>query len=816
VFSSFNPTVQVPGETVPTSLLVPTEAGSGNFATQYPTSGTSPTRNAGDVFITLGSLPNGDGLGNLEDVYLSDGTASNSTNSDNANYIANNQPVGDETWSWAASGGTAGPLDLPIDVQGGSTSGVIDMTFRPIRNESNTTMTLRYVVQDGSGTHSYYTQFTGGSSDVTEVGATWNHNASVVDLSPAMNGGQPIPNEVAFTIPGTNTTSTDTLDDILDATSGTYASGAYDRLYLEPGTYTVDYSSTTNPALTIARPIQLDGSTSAILSFAANSTPPSPTQPETDYGDAIDIGSSHVTLSNFQIRFPNQVYFSSGTVIGAGPLSGNSLTNELVDVNFQNLNIQGPAQAEHYSNGYASPDGYGNDGLPEQSLIVCYGVSGTIENCTLRGGTTEFDGGPWDVIGNTYLGTVPTDLYYSSSYANAAYRNQVVPSNTYEILSSNSPHDQVIEDNTVSESRPAGTPSSSPLGFAYRFLFYGSGGDGGAAGGYNNLIQGNVAGNGVGRRLGSDLSPMTGNPVPYVQGEVYDNLADYPEFVLNENYRVDYEGVALSVGSSSSQVLSIPSPSVTFYRQPVAAGDVVAILNGQNAGFYDTITQVLDSSDFLMQNALPSGSYQIAICQGLVGSRYVGNQWNLSGTTSTGFDIQGNQFGPQITGNTITGDYTTVIDGDTHYLVNSAINVVAGYVDVASNSTDVGYVYPFPTPTEEWTHSVVFGAVVDDNTIDGTGTGITVGTNLGGNSDLGLTFLTAAITNNLFEGYAAITNPNSLAIPDFSSVLNVGYLTQNLTQTNNPTATTRTRTLGFAVINCVLPAIVPESVLPIC
>ena len=678
-----------------------------------------------------------------------------------------------------------------------ASSGVADLTFPPIRNENGSTMTLRYVVKDSSNNlHSYFTQFIGGQTDVTLIGTTYNHNASVVDVSPAS-----IDNYVTYTDPVSGHSETALLQTLLTDTTG-----EFDRIYLEAGTYTIDYSTTspTSPALTISRPIQLDGSPNAILSFTANSTPPSSTsQGETDYGDAIAISSSHVTLSNFQVRFPNQVYFNSGTAIGVSPpsASGKTITPQLVDVNFQNLNVQGSAPAEHFSingntgqrqdaNGISTLDGYGNDGLRAQSLIDCSDTSGTIENCTLRGGTIEFDGGPWNVIGNTYLGTVPTDLDYSSTYANTSYQNLQIPSNTPEIFASSSPHDQVILDNSVSETQMPGAAASTPLGFAYRFLLY-NGGEG-----YNNLIKNNFADNGVGLRLGSDTSPG-GSFTPSVPDETYHNLFAAPEFVLNEEYRVDYEGTILgTITASNAQVLSIPPPSVTFYRQPVQAGDVVAILSGSNAGQYDTIAQVLDSSDFLMQTPLPSGSYQVSICQGLVGSRYIGNEWDLTGTTSVGFAIQGNQFGPQLSGNTITGDYTTVIDGQQNYYVNSGIELTAGYVDVAGNDDNTGYVYPYPVPTEQWTHDVIFGAVVDDNTINGAARGITAETIMGGNSDLGLTYLSASITNSFFEGYG--TAPTATGYADFSSVLTIGYLRQNSPTSNSGP---RRKTLAFADLN---------------
>src|SRR6202035_3155383 len=145
----------------------------------------------------------------------------------------------------------------------------------------------------------------------------------------------------------------------------------------------------------------------------------------------------------------------------------------------------------------------------------------------LKGGTTEFVGGPWQVVGNTYEGTLP------GTFTAAAFAGHYT-------------HDLVLSNN---QAQPVG-----PSGKTYRFLVLTQSGIGDVV--KNNNVVG--------------IGPMDNDTEPNPNAT---------EVVLTESYDVMYEGAPMTISPDGRivQVSSVLSGSVQ-------AGDVLSILAGPNAG----------------------------------------------------------------------------------------------------------------------------------------------------------------------------------------------------------------------------------------
>ena len=527
-------------------------------------------------------------------------------------------------------------------------------------DEINTTMTLRVTLNNG-GTHaSYYTQFPVNSSTNVNLvspplaGFDLNPSDPGINVTPSAS----IPNQVTYQDPGNNNqTTTSTLAALLTKTGAQYA-----HIHLGPGTYLIDSPNPAQSEVMIGQPLLLEGNPAAILSFTANSwLPVDPAQREPDFAPMISILSSHVTLSGFQVRFPNPVHFISDEGGGVVTISATS-AGPSFDVNLKQLNIEGPAPA-YVGTGSKKAGDLGNttlQGRASQNLISAGGVavSGSIAGNTLRGGGIDLSGGPWIVTNNNDIGTVPTRDQYPSTGA-------TIPAYTGYFVKADLPHDVTVANNHVSVSPYM---SGSPLGDVYR-LFFTKLGDPSALSGYNVLVKNNTFDGGAGRCLTSSVDkPSDPNTFPYV------DPTNDPEVILNETYVVLYEGYALPIAANADgRILTIPPPSFTVGGRPVRNGDVVSILSGPNAGQWRRIAQVIDQGVFLMDLPMPAGSYSVEISRGLVNTVIDGNTIDLRNTTSIGVDLQGNQFGAQVINNHIIGDSSYIINGNGTYNLNVAI-----------------------------------------------------------------------------------------------------------------------------------------------
>jgi hypothetical protein len=203
---------------------------------------------------------------------------------------------------------------------------------------------------------------------------------------------------------------------------------------------------------------------------------------------------------------------------------------------------------------------------------------------------------------------------------------------------------------------------TAPTGKAWRFLVlthYGS----------NDAVRENVV---------SNIGPRDDDTIPHPNA---------PEVILTESYRLHFEGQPAAV-SSNGWVLQIPPPQ----ESPARVGDVVAILTGPKAGEWRRIAQAIDAQTYLMEAPLPTGEMAISMAAGFVNTQFVKNRVESRGSSiAVNMVLVGNHFGTRVTDNEFIG-------GRGSFLIGSFA-------------------------TEEpvhwgWSHTPVFGAVVERNTLE--------------------------------------------------------------------------------------------------
>ena len=225
--------------------------------------------------------------------------------------------------------------------------------------------------------------------------------------------------------------------------------------------------------------------------------------------------------------------------------------------------------------------------------------NGVIANNILRGGPTEFYSGPWQITGNRYLGTLP-NTFSAAAFAGHFTRDLTLANNTVE---------------------PVG-----PSGKTWRFLVL-------TEMGYNDVVRDNFV---------RGIGPMDNDAIPHPNA---------PELILTEAYHIKFEGDLRSV-SSDGWVVQIPPPQGSAPR----VGDVVSVLNGPEAGQYRRITQVLNSTSFVLDAPISLTNRSISISSGFVNERFLQNTIDARGSSiSIGFVMVGNNFGTQIVGNHLSG-----------------------------------------------------------------------------------------------------------------------------------------------------------------
>ncbi len=348
--------------------------------------------------------------------------------------------------------------------------------------------------------------------------------------------------------------------------------------------------------------------------------------------------------------------------------------------------------------------------------------SGTITGSTFQGGSIEVFGGPWTITDNTVLGST------ADTYSPGAFELH-------------SPFDALVQGNHVTQTDPAGRE--------FRLVVL-------AVSGHDNTIEGNTFGGGAGQ-IGDEMSYDTGS-------DQFIGIND-PEVILAESsYGVLFEGRPASV-SADGRLLVLTNLRVGAAPEVTGPGMVVSILAGVNAdgsanmtlaGQWYPVAQQAGLSgstiELLMQDPLPppppGGYYIVEVTGGFVNNTISGNTLDLTGKSSTGIKLDGEDYGTTIVGNHFIGG--TIYD--------DGYNGTAIWLGAAIGSAgSQGVAFPMPWG---WTALPSLGATIEGNTIEDSLGGIQIGVEHTVNywasqvispSETGRVFLTATVTGNTFE-----------------------------------------------------------------
>ena len=446
-------------------------------------------------------------------------------------------------WTYRAAGSSTyvDPSAASMSFHPTAGSSHADLSFAPTRDEAGSTLSLLVRYDDGS---LGVTTLAGGMSDLGKL------SAGIAPTSVVAHPG----------------------DDLGDL------AGRFGTVRLSAGTYNL------SAPLVLNRPVTLAADPGVTLRFAQAAD-------ATTWAAAIKINAGHTTLDGFAVRFAGPVRWTPDVsygpaVIGTSDNTDGYQPDPKIAVNVRNLDLQSP------------PVLAGIEEAPRLLRLVT-ARSGEVSGNTLKGGITEFAGGPWRIVGNTYDGTVPHTVAYGA-------------------FAGHGTHDLVITDNHV---EPIGAS-----GKTYRFL----------------VLTGSGVGDVIARNTVVGIGPMDTDTGPN---------ANAPETILTESYSLDFEGSPAAI-SADRTILQVPS----LQGATPQAGDVVAIVGGAAAGVYARIAQVIDKYTYLLASPLPAGADVVSIARGFIGEIFSGNTIdNRGSTTSVGLDLLGNHFGTTVAGNHFLG-----------------------------------------------------------------------------------------------------------------------------------------------------------------
>jgi len=622
--------------------------------------------------------------------------------------------------AWDSTSATLGHNHIYATLRPDTTN-VADLYFAPERNEApaagstSPTMLLRVALPNDDNV--YVTPF---------VGADWDSSARTNALD-TQSPPSPAP-----------TTEAELRSDLLST------SPEYDTIDLPANTTIV----ITQP-LEITHSVKIVGNNATLL-FQQGETPAWPADASgAIYVDAPAYTNIQLELDDFTIKFDMSTPLRWANPAAAGPAiydpennpggtphavidSGDSNTNlNMTLLTLSNMQIDGPPafDGSTFSSLQAQlmqEVGQAYQYVGEQDLDLIRtndDDSGTIANSTFQGGAIEVFGGPWNITDNTILGST-ADTYSPGAFA------------------LHSPHDVLLEGNQVTQ--------SDPNGREFRLLVL-------AVSGFNDLIEDNSFGGGAGQ-IGDEVgySAVTGQ---------FGGIND-PEIILAEgNYGVLFEGRPGAI-SSDGRLLVLPGLRASVFAGFTGPGLVVSILAGVNddgapdmstAGQWFPVAQQVsltgnNTVELLMQDPLPpmptGGYYVVEVTGGFVNNAFIDNTIDLTGKSSTGIVLDGEDYGSRIAGNDFIGG-TTFDNGYT----GTAISLGAPIGSAPSGNG------AFPLPAG-WTALPNLGAIIDDNTIDDSLGGIIIGVQhgidywtaqVGTASETGRVFLTAAVSGNTFE-----------------------------------------------------------------
>ncbi len=298
-----------------------------------------------------------------------------------------------------------------------------------------------------------------------------------------------------------------------------------------------------------------------------------------------------MTLDGFAVRFAGPVRWADGIVYGPaviGTQSSSPAQSTLADLNLVNLDLESP------------PSDDATRWVEATRLVRLVGaLGGRIEECTLRGGTVEFTGGPWRIVGNQYHGTPP------GTFSPA-------------VFAGHDTHDLILQDNHARSEPSAGK--------TWHFLVL-------TGGGHRDLVDGNHV---------EGIGPRDDDTIPDMNS---------PEIMLTESYRLHFEGRPMIV-SKDGRLVRIARPQGT----PVRSGDALAILTGTGAGRWGRIVQVIDPTTYLVEPPLPDGVPDISIATGFIRETFSRNTIDArGGSHAANLVLVGNHFGTSVVENRLIG-----------------------------------------------------------------------------------------------------------------------------------------------------------------
>lgn len=260
------------------------------------------------------------------------------------------------TWVYRRDGNVRSPIPegMPADplvVRPGPSRDAVDLYFPPYRDETGSTLTLRFVERDGRVA---VLRFPGGTCDYF----------------------------LRAPRPGTTTAQAKPGDD-LNALANQHGT-----VNLAPGTYRLIHP------LVLDHPVNLKSEGKATLVFAqAPGDPP--------WTAAIKIHAGNTTLEGFAVRFEgiprwdHEVSYGPA-VIGTTDNRDQGHNDLKVNITLTRLDLEGPA-AEDPSKWVEAV----------RLVRLTNARGGNITGNILRGGPIEFFDGPWRIVNNDYRGTPP-------------------------------------------------------------------------------------------------------------------------------------------------------------------------------------------------------------------------------------------------------------------------------------------------------------------------------------------------------------------------------------------------------------------------
>jgi hypothetical protein len=315
--------------------------------------------------------------------------------------------------------------------------------------------------------------------------------------------------------------------------------------------------------------------------------------PEPSWTAAIKVHCGNTTLSGFAVRFDGPVRWNEAVAWGPAVIG-------MTD-NFDQGHDDVKVNIAFTRLDLEIPPLEKHEGWADalRLMRLMRAKCGVIEGNILRGGPVEFLEGPWRIVDNQFQGTLPGTF-------------------SHGVFEGHGTHDVVIRGNK--------TNSIAPSGKAWRFLvltWYGA----------HDVIERNTI---------EQIGARDNDTIPW---------SNEPEIVVTEAYHVRYEGKVMAL-SGDGRLLRIGRPQVDAIR----TGDVVSMLKGPAAGQWRRVVQAIDSTTYLVDPPIPSGTEVVSISPGFVDEVFAENRIDLrGGSRSDGFCFIGNHFGTSVINNHFLG-----------------------------------------------------------------------------------------------------------------------------------------------------------------